>query len=147
MRRLHVLRDGAFRRDARLKASIADIVAASFVDDVGLCESDFERRDSLYLLRDERDEVLSFFMVSWDTLEIDGRHVPTLNAGLTAARPDQKSTGTSIMLYRRVVAEAQEREQLQQRKLIVWGTLAPPIAYRIARNVFANLQPSLNGTY
>ena len=30
MSRLHVLRDGAFRRDERLKASIADIVAASF---------------------------------------------------------------------------------------------------------------------
>src|SRR5262249_19523830 len=79
--------------------------------------------------------------------EIDGRQVPTLNAGLTAARPDQKGTGTSIRLYRHAVSEAQEREQVQQRKLIVWGTLASPIAYRIARKVFANLQPSLDGTY
>ena len=147
MIRLHVLRDGAFRRDARVKSSIADIVAASFVDDVGLLESDFERRDSLYLLRDERGGVMSFFMVSWGTLEVDGRQVPTLNAGLTAARPDQKGTGTSIRLYRHAVSEAQEREQVQQRKLIVWGTLASPIAFFIARKVFANLQPSLDGTY
>ena len=108
---------------------------------------EFERRDTLYLLRDERGEVLSFFMVSWDTLEIDGRQVPTLNAGLTAARPDQKGTGKSIRLYRHVVSEAQERERLQRRKLIVWGTLASPIAYRIAGKVFADWQPALDGTY
>jgi hypothetical protein len=147
MSRLRVLRDGAFRCDARLKESIADIVATSFVDNVGLLEIEFERRDTLYLLQDERGEVLSFFMVSWDTLEIDGRQVPTLNAGLTAARPDQKGTGKSIRLYRHVVSEAQERERLLRRKLIVWGTLASPIAYRIARKVFADLQPALDGTY
>jgi hypothetical protein len=147
MSRLHALRNGAFRHDERLKTSIADIVAASFVDDVGRLEFEFERRDTLYLLQDERDEVLSFFMVSWDTLDIDGRQEPTLNAGLTAARPDQKGNGKSIRLYRHVVSEAQERERLQRRKLIVWGTLASPIAFFIARKVFANLEPSLDGTY
>jgi hypothetical protein len=147
MSRLHVLRDGTFRRDERLKASIAAIVAASFVDDVGGLEIEFERRDTLYFLQDERGEVLSFFMVSWDTLDIDGQRVPTLNAGLTAARSDQKGNGKSIRLYRHVVSEAQEQERLQQRKLIVWGTVASPIAFLIARKVFANLQPSLDGTY
>jgi hypothetical protein len=147
MSRLHVLRDGTFRRDERLKASIAAIASASFVDDVGRLEIEFERRDTLYFLQDEPGEVLSFFMVSWDTLDIDGRQVPTLNVGLTAARPDQKGSGKSIRLYRHVVSEAQERERLQQRKLIVWGTLASPIAFLIARKVFANLQPSLDGTY
>jgi steroid delta-isomerase-like uncharacterized protein len=86
-------------------------------------------------------------MVSWDTLEVDGRQVPTLNAGLTAARPDQKGNGASIRLYRHVVSEAQERERLQQCKLIVWGTLGSPIAYRIAREVFADLEPLPDGTY
>src|SRR3954451_22138774 len=116
MSRLPVLRDCTFRRDARLQASLADIVAASFVDDVCKLESEFERRDTLYLLRGERDEVLSFFLVSWDTLEVEGQQVPTLNAGLTAARPDQKGTGTSIELYRHAVSEAREREQAHRRK-------------------------------
>lgn len=147
MSRLHVLRDGNFRRDARLKASIAGIVAASFVDEASRLEREFERRDTLYFLEDERGGVLSFFMVSWDTLEIDGRQVPTLNVGLTAARPDQKGTGSSIRLYRHVVAEAQRRERLLERKLIVWGTLASPVAFLIARRIFANLQPSLEGAY
>ena len=147
MRRLDALRDGIFRDDARLKASIAEVAAASFVDNIGLLERDFERRDCLYLLRDERGEVMSFFMVTWGTLEIEGRQLPTLNAGLTAARPDQKGKGTSIKLYRRAVLEAQEREHVQQCKLIVWGTLASPIVYRLAGKVFANLQPSLDGTY
>ncbi len=147
MSRLHALDAGEFRRDERLKSSIARIVAASFIDEVGLLESDFEHRDSLYLLRDGRGDVMSFFLVSWGTLEIDGRQVPTLNAGLTAARPDQKGNGSSIRLYRRAVFEAQEREKSWRRKLIIWGTLASPIAYRIARKVFANLQPSLDGMY
>src|SRR5262249_8442175 len=58
MSRLHALRNGAFRRDERLKASIADIVAASFDDDVGRLEFEFEGRDTLYFLQDERGEVL-----------------------------------------------------------------------------------------
>src|SRR3954451_24832458 len=114
MSRLPVLRDCTFRRDARLQASLAEIVAASFVDDVGKLESEFERRDTLYLLRDERGELLSFFMVSWDTLEVDGRRAPTLTAALTAARPDQKGTGTTVGLYRHVVSEARERERVHQ---------------------------------
>ncbi len=147
MSRLHVFRDGTFRRDARLKAAIAEIVAASFVDEASRLEREFERRDTLYVLADERGEVLSFFMVSWDTLEIDGQQVPTLNVGLTAARHDQKGNGKSNWLYRHVVAEAQRRERQLGRKMIVWGTLASPVAFLIARKIFANLQPSLDGTY
>jgi hypothetical protein len=59
MSRLHVLRNGAFRRDERLKASIANIVAASFDDVVGRLSFEFERRDTIYFLEDKRGEVLS----------------------------------------------------------------------------------------
>jgi hypothetical protein len=52
-----------------------------------------------------------------------------------------------MRLYRHVVSEAQEWERLHHQRLIVWGTTATPIAFFIARKVFANLQPSVDGTY
>ena len=147
MSRLQVIRDGAFRRDAGLKAAIATIVATWFVDDVGQLEKEFERRDTLYFLQGEHGEVLRFFLVSWESLEINGRQVPALNAGLTAARPDQKGMGGPLRLYRHVVSEAQEWEQLHHQRLIVWGMTATPVVLFIARKVFANLQPSVDGMY
>src|SRR5262249_13817851 len=88
--RLHVVRNGAFRRDEVLKSSIARIVATRFVADAGQIAKEFERRDTLYFLADHRDEILSFFLVSWGALEIDCRRVPVLNTGLTAAKPNLK---------------------------------------------------------
>lgn len=147
MSQLQVIRAGAFRHDGGLKAEIADIVAMRFIDDSERLEKEFERRDTLYLLRGDSGDILCFFLVSWDSLDVNGRRISTLNTGLTAARPNRKGMGESLRLYRHVVAEAREWERTHQRKLVVWGTTATPIVYFIVRRIFTNLQPSEDGAY
>ena len=147
MSQFQVVRDGAFRHDQELKAAITAIAAASFIDDVDRLDREIDRCDTLYLLRDEGGDVLCFLMVAWETLDIDGRQEPALYTGLTAARPDQKSTGNAMKLYLFFVSDAQRWEDLHRRKLIVWGTMASPIVFFAARRLFANTQPSVDGSY
>jgi hypothetical protein len=147
MSRLQVVHDGAFRRDEGLKAVIAAVVAPSFIDDVRRLEREFDRCDTLYLLRDQRGDVSCLFLVAWETLEVDGRVVPALYTGLSAARPDQKGTGRVVRLYDHCVSEARQWEQCHGAKLVVWGTTATPSVLSAARRVFANAQPSDDGTY
>src|SRR5262249_35067097 len=64
MRKLQVVRDGAFRRNPRLRAAIDSIMASSFVDEVGRLESVLDRCDTLYLSLDGRGEVSCFFLVA-----------------------------------------------------------------------------------
>ena len=147
MSQFQVVRDGAFRHDQELRAAITAIAAASFIDDVNRLDREIDRCDTLYLLRDEGGDVLCFLMVAWETLDIDGRQEPALYTGLTAARPDQKSTGSAMKLYLFFVSDAQRWEDLHRRKLIVWGTMASPIVFFAARRLFANTQPSVDGSY
>jgi len=147
MSRLEVVRDGAFRRDHGLKAALAAVVATSFIDEVGRLERTFDRCDTLYLLRDGRGEVLCFFLVAWENLPVEGRDVPTLDTGLTAARPGQKNTGTFVKLLNYCIFEAQQWEQRHRQKLTIWGTTATPSVFFVVRKVLANMQPSADGTF
>ena len=147
MSQFQIVRDGAFRHDQELKAAITAVTAASFIDEVDRLDREIDRCDTLYLLRDEGGDVLCFLMVAWEALDIDGRQEPALYTGLTAARPDLKSTGNAMKLYRFFVSDAQRWEELHRKKLIVWGTMASPIVFFAARSLFANTQPSGDGTY
>jgi len=48
---------GAFRGVGALKAAITAVVAPSFIDDVDRLEREFDRCDTLYLLRDEHGDL------------------------------------------------------------------------------------------
>src|SRR4051812_2534011 len=111
MSRMQVIRDGGFRGDERLKAEIAAVAAHSFIDDVARLEREFDRCDTLYLLRDDHGDVVCFLFVAWETLDIGGQQVPALYTGLTAATPDQKGTGSAMQLYHFFVSDAQQWEQ------------------------------------
>ena len=111
MSRLQVVRNGAFRRDARLKATVAAAVAPSFIDESGRLERELERCDTLYLMYSDEGEVLCLFMISWESLEVDGRDVPCLYTGLCAATPAHKNTGSFLKLLNYCMFEAQNWEK------------------------------------
>jgi hypothetical protein len=147
MSRLQVVREGAFRRDEPLKAALAAVAAASFVDEAGRLGWTFDRCDTLYLLRDVRDGVLGFFLVAWETLAVEGRDVPALYTGLCAVRPDQKNAATFVRLLKCCLLDAQQWERRHREKLTVWGTTATPSSFFAVRKAFANAQPRPDGTY
>jgi hypothetical protein len=144
---IHVIRAGAFRRDAELLAAVADIAAASFHDQAGRLESVLARCDTLYLARDERGEVMCFFLVAWESLSIDGVDVPALYGGLCAARPSQKGMGTAVKLFNCCMADAQRWERRRGERLVVWGLTATPSVLLPIRKVFANVQPAGDASY
>jgi hypothetical protein len=147
MWKLQVVRDGAFRRDPRLRAAIDSIMASSFIDEVGRLEWVLDRCDTLYLSLDGRGELSCFFLVAWETLSVDGQDRPALYTGLCAARQAQKGTGSIVKLFNYCMFEAQQREQCSWTKLVIWGMTATPSVLLPIRKVFANIQPADDGTY
>ena len=147
MCRLEVVRGVAFQRDERLKKEIRAVVRASFVDEENRLESEFEHCDTIYLMRDHRDEMVSLFMVAWETLEIEGEHLPALFMSVSVTRTDHKNTGKMSPLYKQCIVESQQWELRHGQKLIAWATTMTPIVYRAALKLFSNTQPYEGGTY
>src|SRR5262245_22292513 len=86
-------------------------------------------------------------MVAYEALEVEGQQLPALYTGLSATRPDQKSTGKAGKLYNYCVLDARQWEEHHRARLTVWGTTATPIVFFAAHKVFADVQPTLAGAY
>ena len=147
MGRIQVIRDGAFRHDPALTAAVAAIAAASFHDETGRLDRELARCDTVYLSRDEHDEVACLFLVAWETLDVNGDTRPALYTGLSAARPDRKGTGATVRLYKRCVGDAREWERRHRQRLTVWGSTATPSVFFAAQRLFAGTQPDEAGNY
>lgn len=147
MGRLEVIREGALRFHPGLRAAIHSVVAASFAYDPDRLDTEFERCDTLYAMRGNENELLSLFLVAWETLEVDGREVPALYMGVSTGPPDQNGSGKVSALYRQCISDAQEWEARYGEKLIAWATTMTPIVYLAAQKLFANTQPFQDGTF
>lgn len=147
MFQVEVLRDGSFRSDAGLRRQIHEIASGSFVNDPARLDGEIDRLGTLYLSRDERGDVLGFFLVSYETLEVDGRDATALDLGVCAPRPDVKGTGKVVRLIQRCVRDARRWEEANGRRLIVWATTMNPFVYLCARKLFADTQPYPDGKF
>ena len=77
------------------------ILAPSYDDTSSLLAREFAHCDTLYLLRDELGVLLSFIMVAWETVEVEGQCLPALFAGLGSTRQEEKErrfTGPPLQL-------------------------------------------------
>ncbi|WP_165070084.1 hypothetical protein [Paludisphaera rhizosphaerae] len=147
MSQIEVLRDGSFRNDAHLRRQIHDVASGSFTHDDARLDGEIDRLGTLYLSQDRRGDLQGFFLVNYESLEIDGRELPVLYLGVCAPRPDVKGTGKVVRLIQQSIRDAQQWEDANGRKLIVWATTMNPFVYLCARKLFADTQPYPDGTF
>jgi hypothetical protein len=108
--RLQTIRDAEFRDDPELRAAIWNLIQHRYDDPTALLDREFDRCDTLYLVRNISGELLSFQMVSWETIGVDGDEVPTVRIGLLATSGGYVEELSVIQLYRLLFQDVRDRE-------------------------------------
>jgi hypothetical protein len=138
----------SFKDDAALRREILELVAPSYEDPTAVAARFWESCNSLYLARDEDGRLICFFLVGWETLEVEGGgSLQTLHLGLSAARQDVKDTGVIGSPYFRCFDDVASWERESGRRVILWGTTATPMVYLAARALLDEIEPQLDGGY
>jgi hypothetical protein len=146
------IRDGAFREDENLRRAILQLVQPSYEDPAGVLAREFEHCDTIYLARDDDDNLVAFFMVAWETLTFKGESLPTVYLGWTGASESARAAkvvwqGFYEQLYGSFMSDALDWEKKSGRRLLFWGTTATPSGYFALQRGFVELEPRIDGTY
>jgi len=144
---IYEVRDKSFRNDESLRATIYKLVEPSYQDPTALIAREFEHCDTLYLAKDEDGNLVAFFMVAWETLNVSGELLQAVYLGLSATSEDTKNTGIVRELYSHFISDGARWEQCTGRKLLLWATTATPSAFYAAHIFFKETQPDFEGRY
>jgi len=149
---VYEIRDGAFREDANLRLAIMQLVQPSYEDPTALLAREFEHCDTIYLARDDDDNLVAFFMVAWETLLFKGEALPTVYLGWTSASETARASRVVWrdffeQLYGSFFSDALNWEKESGRRLLFWGTTATPSGYFALQRGFVELEPRIDGEY
>ncbi len=144
---LEVIRGGAFRDDDELFEELALLAAPSYQDAFPMLRREWNRCDTLYLLYDDTLGVAGFHLANFETLEIEGRCVPALYAGLSVLRDNKKQSSLAGLLYAVGLADAMDWEEAGGERLAIWGTTATPVVYLGLWKALASINPRPDGSY
>lgn len=132
-----------FKADSGLVEKILDLTRASYVTNTELIEREIEHNSDIYVILDDNDRLLAFFMVNFE--ELDGQE--TYYLGLSAARDDMKGQGLGKSLYLCFMQDCRLREQEAQKKYLLWWTTATPIVYYWFNKYVQRVQPDMHGNF
>jgi hypothetical protein len=146
------IRDGAFREDADLRLEVMKLVQPSYEDPAAVLEREFEHCDTIYLARDDEDNLAAFFMVAWETMSFKGEALPTVYLGWTGASELARASRVVWrdfyeQLYGSFISDAINWERESGRRLLFWGTTATPSGYYALQRGFVELEPRIDGKY
>lgn len=146
------IRDGAFREDENLRQAILQLVQPSYENPTAVLAREFEHCDTIYLAKDDEDNLVAFFMVAWETLMVKGEALPTVYLGWTGASEGARAAGVVWQgfyeqLYGSFMSDALDWEKKTGRRLLFWGTTATPSGYFALQRGFVELEPRIDGTY
>jgi hypothetical protein len=141
------IRGRAFRNDQRLIATLETLLAPSYETPAAVLERDIARCDTLYLRYDTRGEIAAFFLVSWESIAVDGLDLPSVYLGLSATRQDTKNSAIVRELYDHFLGEASAWEDRTSQRLVLWYTTATPSACFAAYAIFADAEPRMDGGF
>src|SRR4051794_6385744 len=81
-----------------LQQSLLAILRPSYVDPLPVFNREIQRCNKLYLATQNK-VLVAFFMVSWESLEFQGKVIPAIFLGLSATSVETKNTGIVRNLY------------------------------------------------
>jgi len=132
-----------FKSDHNLVARILDLTQASYITNKQLIEREIEHNSDIYIINNDREELLAFFMINFEpVIGIDSYYL-----GLSACRDDLKGKGLGKSLYLHFMKNCREKEIQVGKKFLLWWTTATPIVYYWFNKCVSKVQPDMNGNF
>lgn len=135
-----------FIGNTSLQQSMLGIIRPSYVDPLPVFNREIQRCNKLYLAIQNKT-LVAFFLVSWESLEFQGKVIPAIFLGLSATSMETKNTGIVRNLYKRMLEDVKKWEETNQQQILIWATTATPSAYYAVSLLFPQLEPRSNGSY
>ena len=132
-----------FKSDTDLVSRILELTNATYITNTQLIEREIEHNQDIYIVNNEQDELLAFFMINFEKLNGED----TYYLGLSGCRDDLKGKGLGKSLYMKFMEDCREREKHENRKFLLWWTTATPIVYYWFNKYVSAVQPDMNGNY
>lgn len=128
------------RETPSLATEVREIVAPYYLDPSALIDRELSKCSDCWLgFVDGR--LHAFFMVEWD---FDAH---TAYLGLSGTSSKTRKSGLVQRLYGAFITEGRAWEMTHQRRLLLWGTTASPVALRVVQTMFVESSPGRNGQY
>ncbi|HUM11898.1 MAG TPA: hypothetical protein VLT82_13185 [Myxococcaceae bacterium] len=134
------LEKGAWTQD--LIDRLARLVAPSYAPGCAVLPDELLRCDLLYLASDA-DGPCAFLLVARVRLPVGPARQEARYLGLSGAR-DERS-GAAVLA--RFTADAQAEEAARRKRLILFTSIATPVAVRTARAFWTDVQPAPDGSF
>lgn len=131
------------------RAALQAIAAESYDNAAAQLAQAFSINNLSYILRNEADEIVAFFLIGWGELPatIDRPAAPTVFLGLSCARAHRKGQGLTSRLYRAFRQDARAWETATGQRLLIWFTTATPVVCEVANRLFAEAEPRRDGSF
>lgn len=140
---IECLHSRTFRDDKALREELRMIVCHSYKDVSPLLDGDVERCTNLYLGR-MNNSIVCFFLVSHESLVVNGRRLPVTFLGFSGTSAESQSTGTIWKIYERAISDVKELER-GNGDHIIWYTTATPSAYFAMERIYGHIYPDREG--
>src|SRR4051812_43271202 len=114
------------RADQTLRAEMHQLAQPSYEDPSAIIDREIAECTKLYYARDAADDLVCFYITSWEAIDVDGQHVPSVHLGLSCTRQDTKNSGYVTSLYARCLQDAIEQQQASGERFLLWSTTASP---------------------
>ncbi len=132
-----------FKQNIALIDEIFDITASSYLTTTDLLGREIQHNKDIYLVRNDVGQLLSYFMVNFETTA--GRDACYL--GLSACRQSHKGHGLVKSLYQKLVDDCKQKEAVSGSKILLWWTTATPVVYYWFNKHISGVQPDMDGSY
>jgi hypothetical protein len=133
-----------FQGHKKLMNNIINMIEPNYEDPRPLVVREFNRCDTLYLVKSDHEKIIGCLMASWEKLT---NEIQSVYLGLGMVKQNVKNTGILKLLFTEFIKDAQKWKIQNQQPLIIWATTATPFAYFAITRLFESVEPSFDGTY
>lgn len=123
------------------------ILSPFYLDPTDLLERELAKNDSIYLLKDEKEEIVAFFMVGWKKYQSLEKNMDLVYLGLSCVSIKFQDNGFASRLYYKFTCDAFNFEVQNKVKILLYGTTATPVVLKTLPKIWDNVYPELDGTY
>ena len=136
-----------FRLNPELHNDIIRLAEPSYENAEQILSAVVPTYDTIYVARDDNDELLAFFMCGFENIAINDEITPTIHLGWTCAARQSKGSGAAQALYKQFVADSQTIERSTGNRFLLWSTTLTPVGVHLYHKYFADVFPDIDGNY
>lgn len=130
-----------FKNNPKIISELIELTKPSYIDNSLVLEREINHCNKIYLLYDEGDKIVAFFMVNF---EIIGNY-NTYYLGLSGCSHVHKGKGYAKYLYNSFFLHCKKKEIELSSKILCWWTTATPIVFHWFNHNIENCEPNLDG--